>query len=119
MVQHVAANTYLLIGDGVDPTRRGIAQNHHRWSTVLVSPCWFRWLLLKKLDFFGYRHLDHHRCHHCIMTQAGHKRDGLPMALRHMARNESDRLNCSDASLSARELTYCFLRLGNLAAWTL
>jgi hypothetical protein len=27
---------------------------------------------------------------------------------------ESDRLACSDSSLSARELTYCFLRLGNL-----
>jgi hypothetical protein len=28
--------------------------------------------------------------------------------------DESDRLSCSDSSLSARELTYCFLRLGNL-----
>jgi hypothetical protein len=31
-----------------------------------------------------------------------------------LTRNEGDRLNCSDSSLSARELTYCFLRLGNL-----
>jgi hypothetical protein len=31
--------------------------------------------------FSGYRPLDHHhRRHHCIMTQVGHKRDGLPMA---------------------------------------
>jgi hypothetical protein len=29
-------------------------------------------------------------------------------------RGEDDRLSCSDPSLSARELTYCFLRLGNL-----
>jgi hypothetical protein len=29
-------------------------------------------------------------------------------------RGEDDRLNCSDPLLSARELTYCFLRLGNL-----
>ena len=38
-----------------------------------------------KEHFSGYRPLDHHRRHHCIMTQAGHKRDGLPMALRHVA----------------------------------
>jgi hypothetical protein len=31
-----------------------------------------------------------------------------------IARDESDRLNCSSSSLSARELTYCFLGLGNL-----
>jgi hypothetical protein len=31
-----------------------------------------------------------------------------------IARDESDRLSCSDSSLSARGLTYCFLRLGNL-----
>jgi hypothetical protein len=29
-------------------------------------------------------------------------------------RGEDDRLSCSDPPLSARELTYCFLRLGNL-----
>jgi hypothetical protein len=27
---------------------------------------------------------------------------------------DSDRIGCSDAHISARELTYCFLRLGNL-----
>jgi hypothetical protein len=32
----------------------------------------------------------------------------------HVTRDESDRLNCSDPSSSARGLTYCFLRLGNL-----
>jgi hypothetical protein len=32
----------------------------------------------------------------------------------HMKRDERDRLNCDDSSLSARELTYSFLRLGNL-----
>jgi hypothetical protein len=32
----------------------------------------------------------------------------------HMTRDESDRLGCGDSSLSARELTCCFLRLGNL-----
>jgi hypothetical protein len=31
-----------------------------------------------------------------------------------LTRNEGDRLNCRDASASARELTHCFLRLGNL-----
>jgi hypothetical protein len=31
-----------------------------------------------------------------------------------VTRDESDRLSCNDASSSARELTYCFLRLGNL-----
>jgi hypothetical protein len=31
-----------------------------------------------------------------------------------MRRDEYDRVNCDDSSLSARELTYCFLRLGNL-----
>ena len=29
-------------------------------------------------------------------------------------RGEDDRISCSDPPLSARELTYCFLRLGNL-----
>ena len=32
----------------------------------------------------------------------------------HVMRDETDRLSCSDSSLSARELTYCFLRTGNL-----
>ena len=32
----------------------------------------------------------------------------------HVPRDESDGLSCRDSSLSARELTYCFLRLGNL-----
>ena len=32
----------------------------------------------------------------------------------HVTRDESDRLSCNGSSLSARELTYCFLRLGNL-----
>jgi hypothetical protein len=32
----------------------------------------------------------------------------------HEKRDEHDRLNCDDPCLSARELTYCFLRLGNL-----
>jgi hypothetical protein len=32
----------------------------------------------------------------------------------HLTLDESDRLSCSDSSLSARELTYCFFRLGNL-----
>jgi hypothetical protein len=31
-----------------------------------------------------------------------------------VTRGEDDRLSCSDPPLSARELTYCFLRLGNL-----
>jgi hypothetical protein len=31
-----------------------------------------------------------------------------------VARGEDGRLRCSDPPLSARELTYCFLRLGNL-----
>jgi hypothetical protein len=31
-----------------------------------------------------------------------------------MSRGESDRLSCSGSPISARELTYCFLRLGNL-----
>ena len=31
-----------------------------------------------------------------------------------MTRGEDDRLTCSDPLLSARELTHCFLRLGNL-----
>jgi hypothetical protein len=34
--------------------------------------------------------------------------------LGHVRHDESDRLGCSDSSLSARELAYCFLRLGNL-----
>jgi hypothetical protein len=29
-------------------------------------------------------------------------------------RGDDDRLSCSDPPLSARELSYCFLRLGNL-----
>ena len=32
----------------------------------------------------------------------------------HLTRDESAGLSCSDSSLPARELTYCFLRLGNL-----
>src|SRR6202163_3447717 len=32
----------------------------------------------------------------------------------HMTRDASDQLGCSDSSLQARELAYCFLRLGNL-----
>jgi hypothetical protein len=31
-----------------------------------------------------------------------------------VALGEDDRLSCGDPPLSARELTYCFLRLGNL-----
>jgi hypothetical protein len=31
-----------------------------------------------------------------------------------VTRGEDDRLGCSDSPLSARELTHCFLRLGNL-----
>ena len=31
-----------------------------------------------------------------------------------VTRDEPDRIGSSDSSLSARELTYCFLRLGNL-----
>jgi hypothetical protein len=31
-----------------------------------------------------------------------------------MTRGEDDRLSCCDPPLSARELTYCFLQLGNL-----
>jgi hypothetical protein len=40
--------------------------------------------------------------------------DELPDQTPDLMRDESDRLSCSDPSLSARELTYCFLRLGNL-----
>src|ERR1700692_1050377 len=40
--------------------------------------------------------------------------DELPDQTPDHMRDESDRLSCSDSSLSARELTYCFLRLGNL-----
>src|ERR1700730_13651100 len=32
----------------------------------------------------------------------------------HVTCDESERLSCNGPSLSARELTYCFLRLGNL-----
>jgi hypothetical protein len=31
-----------------------------------------------------------------------------------MRSDERDRVNCDDPSLSARELTYCFLKVGNL-----
>jgi hypothetical protein len=40
--------------------------------------------------------------------------DELPDQTPDHMRDESDRLSCSGSSLSARELTYCFLRLGNL-----
>jgi hypothetical protein len=40
--------------------------------------------------------------------------DELPDQTPYHMRDESDRLSCSGSSLSARELTYCFLRLGNL-----
>jgi hypothetical protein len=40
--------------------------------------------------------------------------DELPDQTADHMRDESDRLSCSGSSLSARELTYCFVRLGNL-----
>jgi hypothetical protein len=40
--------------------------------------------------------------------------DELPDQAPDHMRDKSNRLSCSDSSLSARELTYCFLRLGNL-----
>jgi len=55
---------------------------HHDYIVSLES--WDEALFdIGKKHFSGHRSVDHHRGHHFVVPQRSHKRDGLPVPMRH------------------------------------
>src|SRR5215471_9164011 len=56
--------------------------DHH---DVVSLECWHEALFdIGKEHLSGHRSIEHHRCHHLVVTKRGYESDGLPGPLRHI-----------------------------------
>jgi len=54
-------------------------------NDIVSLQCWHQALFnIGKEHLSGHRSIEHHRCHHLVVTKRGYESDGLPGPLRHI-----------------------------------